>query len=50
VKDEIIAAKLEPLLEVMSLSEAAREVADMLGVAKARAYDVGIAMKKAAGG
>jgi NCAIR mutase (PurE)-related protein len=33
----------------MSLSEAAKAVAEMLGVAKARAYDVGLALKKAAG-
>ena len=49
VTDEAIAAKLEPLLEAMSLSEAAKAVADVLGVAKARAYDVGLALKKAAG-
>jgi 16S rRNA (cytidine1402-2'-O)-methyltransferase len=49
VTDETIAAKLEPLLGQMSLSEAARVIADLLGVPKARAYDVGLALKKAAG-
>jgi 16S rRNA (cytidine1402-2'-O)-methyltransferase len=49
VTDEAIAAKLGPLLGQMSLSEAAKAVAEVLGVAKARAYDVGLALKKAAG-
>ena len=48
VTDEAIAAKLAPLLGEMSLSEAAKAVADALGVAKGRAYDVGLALKKAA--
>lgn len=47
VTDEMIAGKLEPLLAEMSLSEAARTVAEALGVAKGRAYDVGIGLKKA---
>lgn len=47
--DEAIAAKLEPLLDQMNLSEAAKTVAEMLGVAKARAYDIGLALKKSAG-
>jgi 16S rRNA (cytidine1402-2'-O)-methyltransferase len=46
VTDEAIAAKLTPMLSVMSLSEAARAAADDLGVAKARVYDVGIALKR----
>lgn len=50
VTDDAIAAKLEPLLEQMSLSEAAKAVAEMLGVAKARAYDVGLGLKKKAAG
>jgi 16S rRNA (cytidine1402-2'-O)-methyltransferase len=50
VTDEAIAARLEPLIEEMSLSEAAKAVADELGVAKGRAYDVGLALKKTAGG
>jgi 16S rRNA (cytidine1402-2'-O)-methyltransferase len=49
VTDEAIAAKLAPLLGDMSLSEAAKAVADALGVPKGRAYDVGLALKKAAG-
>lgn len=49
VSDDAIAARLEPLLDQMSLSEAAKAVAEMLGVAKARAYDVGLVLKKAAG-
>jgi 16S rRNA (cytidine1402-2'-O)-methyltransferase len=50
VSDEAIAAKLTPMLSVMSLSEAARAAADDLGVAKARAYDIGIALKRRADG
>jgi 16S rRNA (cytidine1402-2'-O)-methyltransferase len=50
VTEEAIAARLAPLLGDMSLSEAAKTVADSLGVPKARAYDVGLALKKAAGG
>ena len=50
VTDEIIAAKLTPMLSVMSLSDAAKAAADDLGVAKARAYDIGIALKRHADG
>lgn len=50
VSDEAIAAKLEPLLDRMSLSDAVKAVADMLGVAKGRAYDVGLALKKKTAG
>ena len=50
VTDEAIAAKLTPMLSVMSLSDAARAAADDLGVAKARAYDIGIALKRHADG
>ena len=46
VTDEAIAAKLTPMLFVMSLSDAAKAAADDLGVAKARAYDIGIALKR----
>lgn len=46
VTEEAIAARLEPLLEQMSLSEAARAVAEMLGVARGRAYDVALGLKK----
>jgi 16S rRNA (cytidine1402-2'-O)-methyltransferase len=48
VSDEAIAAKLTPMLSVMSLSDAARAAADDLGVAKARAYEIGIALKRRA--
>ena len=44
--DEAVAAKLEPLLDEMNLSAAAKAVAGMLGVAKARAYDIGLALRK----
>jgi 16S rRNA (cytidine1402-2'-O)-methyltransferase len=47
VTEEAIAARLAPLLGAMSLSEAAKTVADTLGVAKGRAYDIGLALKKA---
>jgi 16S rRNA (cytidine1402-2'-O)-methyltransferase len=47
VKDDAIAARIEPLLDEVSLSDAARTVADALGVARARAYDIGLALKKA---
>jgi 16S rRNA (cytidine1402-2'-O)-methyltransferase len=50
VTDEAIAAKLTPMLLVMSLSEAAKVAADDLGVAKARAYDIGVALKQQAKG
>jgi 16S rRNA (cytidine1402-2'-O)-methyltransferase len=50
VTDEAIAAKLTPMLLVMSLSEAAKAAADDLGVAKARAYDIGVALKRRAKG
>jgi 16S rRNA (cytidine1402-2'-O)-methyltransferase len=46
VTDEAIAAKLTPMLSEMSLSDAARAAADELGVAKARVYDIGIALKR----
>ena len=49
VTDDAIAAKIQPLLDQMSLSEAAKAVAEMLGVAKGRAYDVGLGLKKTAG-
>ena len=49
VTDADIAAKLTPMLPVMSLSDAAKAAADDLGVAKARVYDIGIALKRRAG-
>ncbi|MBO0764434.1 MAG: 16S rRNA (cytidine(1402)-2'-O)-methyltransferase [Hyphomicrobiaceae bacterium] len=50
VTDEAIAAKLTTMLSVMSLSEAAKATADDLGIAKARAYDIGVALKRRATG
>jgi 16S rRNA (cytidine1402-2'-O)-methyltransferase len=50
VSDEAIAAKLTPMLSEMSLSDAARAAADDLGVAKARAYNIGVALKRRADG
>ena len=44
--DETIAAHLAPLLTAMSLSEAARTVAQELGVTRARVYDLGLALKR----
>ena len=44
--DAVIAARLAPLLEDMSLSEAARTVAQELGVTKARVYELGLALKR----
>ena len=50
VTDEAIAAKLTPMLSEMSLSAAARAAADELGVARTRAYEIGIALKRLGGG
>jgi len=49
VTDADIAAKLTPMLPVMSLSDAAKAVAEELGLAKARVYDIGVALKREAG-
>lgn len=43
--DAVIAARLAPLLEDLSLSEAARRIAQELGVTKARVYELGLALK-----
>jgi 16S rRNA (cytidine1402-2'-O)-methyltransferase len=50
VTDADIAAKLTPMLPVMSLSDAARAAAEDLGVAKARVYEIGVALKRHGGG
>jgi 16S rRNA (cytidine1402-2'-O)-methyltransferase len=50
VTDADIAAKLTPMLPVMSLSDAAKAAADELGIGKARVYDIGVAMKRRAEG
>lgn len=44
--DASIAAHLAPLLADMRLSEAARTVAQELGVARARVYELGLALKR----
>ena len=46
VTDEAITARLEPLSAQMSLSDAARTVAEELGVPKGRAYDLALALKR----
>ncbi|HEX5998586.1 MAG TPA: 16S rRNA (cytidine(1402)-2'-O)-methyltransferase [Hyphomicrobiaceae bacterium] len=47
VTDADIVAKLTPMLPVMSLSDAAKAAAEDLGIAKARVYDIGVALKRA---
>jgi 16S rRNA (cytidine1402-2'-O)-methyltransferase len=46
VTDEAIAARLEPLLSTMSLRDAARAVAEELGVARSRVYHLGLVSKQ----
>lgn len=46
VTDADIEVRLSETLETMSLRDAAREIADDLSVAKARVYDLGLAMKR----
>jgi 16S rRNA (cytidine1402-2'-O)-methyltransferase len=50
VTDADIAAKLTPMLPVMSLSDAAKAAAEHLGVAKGRVYEIGVALKRQAKG
>lgn len=45
ITDAAIAARLQPLLADMSLRDAVRAVADALGTAKSRVYDVGLGLK-----
>jgi 16S rRNA (cytidine1402-2'-O)-methyltransferase len=47
VSDETIVASLSPLLPHMRLSEAVRTVAEALGVSRARAYQLALAMRRA---
>lgn len=47
--DDDIAAGIAPLLAEMGLAEAAKTVAERLGVAKGRAYDIGLSLKRAGG-
>jgi 16S rRNA (cytidine1402-2'-O)-methyltransferase len=49
VADETIAARLEVLLADMSLRDAAKAVAEELGVPKSRAYDLGLALRRRGG-
>ena len=42
VSDADIAARLEPALQSMSLRDAAKAVAEVLGVPKSRVYDLGL--------
>jgi 16S rRNA (cytidine1402-2'-O)-methyltransferase len=46
VTDMAISARLEPLLAEMSLSDAARTVAQDLGVPRGRVYDLALALKR----
>jgi 16S rRNA (cytidine1402-2'-O)-methyltransferase len=50
VTDADIAAKLTPMLPVMSLSDAAKAAAENLGVSKGRVYEIGVALKGQAKG
>jgi 16S rRNA (cytidine1402-2'-O)-methyltransferase len=44
--DEQIARHLMPLRETLSLRDASRELAEKLGIAKSRVYDIGVKMKR----
>jgi 16S rRNA (cytidine1402-2'-O)-methyltransferase len=46
VTDEAIVARLGPLLATMSLRDAARALAESLGVARSRVYHLGLALKQ----
>jgi 16S rRNA (cytidine1402-2'-O)-methyltransferase len=48
VTDDVISARLVPALEEMSLRDAAKAVADALGVPKSRVYDLGLRTRKEA--
>jgi 16S rRNA (cytidine1402-2'-O)-methyltransferase len=48
VSDDDIAARLAAALEQMSLRDAAKAVADALGVPKSRVYDLGLRLRKVA--
>jgi 16S rRNA (cytidine1402-2'-O)-methyltransferase len=47
ISDQDIAEKLRLALQSMTLKDAAKAVADRLGVPKARVYDIGLALKSA---
>jgi 16S rRNA (cytidine1402-2'-O)-methyltransferase len=44
--DQQIAEQLMPLRETLSLRDASRELAEKLGIAKSRVYDIGVKMKR----
>jgi 16S rRNA (cytidine1402-2'-O)-methyltransferase len=46
ITDEAILSSLRPLLAEQSLRDAAKLIADELGVAKTRVYDLGLALKR----
>jgi len=46
LSDDQLAERLEPMLVTLSLKDAARSLADELGVNKGRVYDLGLALKK----
>ena len=46
ISDEDIVGRLIPALGDMSLRDAAKLIADMLGVPKSRVYDLGIKLRK----
>ncbi|MDO9382339.1 MAG: 16S rRNA (cytidine(1402)-2'-O)-methyltransferase [Hyphomicrobiaceae bacterium] len=46
VTDELVAGKLKAALETMSLRDAARVVSEVLGVPKARVYEIGLTLKE----
>ncbi|KAB2915844.1 MAG: 16S rRNA (cytidine(1402)-2'-O)-methyltransferase [Hyphomicrobiaceae bacterium] len=50
VPDETITARLERMLSELSLRDAAKAVADELGVPKGRVYDLGLALKRSQAG
>jgi 16S rRNA (cytidine1402-2'-O)-methyltransferase len=50
VTDEAIRARLEPLLAEVSLRDAAKAVAEELGVTRSRAYDLALSLKRGGGG
>ncbi len=46
ISDDTVAAKLTDALGTMSLRDAAKAVADVLGVPKSRVYDLGVKLRK----
>jgi 16S rRNA (cytidine1402-2'-O)-methyltransferase len=50
VSDDVIAARLHAFLSEMSLRDAAKAVAEELGVPKSRAYDLALTLRRGQGG